>query len=231
MVFEAGPYVVRDPLPLAPRIVQPGTFGALAADFPFIGSSVDAALATHARDLAPYVNRVVDPLLDTALAVALDGLDALAPASDAAALSDIHAAIDAVLDDVAIQAADLPGPDEPDPTSAAPPTGEPDPGDLFGEPRPTPLPPGPLPPVAPDVPPTPAPGPGPTLPPIAPQPVPVDVVRAAVRQLYLELLAREPDAGGWDNWTYAIVSQGRSLDWVRAQLVASDEYRALHGGD
>lgn len=236
-MFEPGPFA-PDELPLGPRIVQPGHFAQLAADFPYIGSTVDQALATHAQTLAPYIDRDIDPSFNQELANAVSALDGLGLAGDDAQLGAIHAAIDNVVGDVQNQAIDLPGPDEPDP-STVPTPNDPDPGDLTSGPtvptqpgyppvtQPSPQP-GPEPPPQaspqPSPEPSPPPGPGPALPPI------YSAARIAVRALYLELLWREPDPGGWDNWTDHIELRGGTIDQVRAAILNSPEYRLLHGG-
>lgn len=60
----------------------------------------------------------------------------------------------------------------------------------------------------------------------APAPQPGDPYAAGVRALYLELLGREPEPGAVD------VHRGNpnGLEGVRAAILASDEYRARHGG-
>src|SRR5947208_10865256 len=123
-MFEPGPLVPSE-MPLRPRVVLPFTFEALAAEFPFAGSTVDLGLEAHARTLAPFVNLEIDRSGDAAIATAVDGLDALT--TDPAALGDVHATIDSVVDDVAGQVADLPGVDQAEPTSASPDVHEPDP--------------------------------------------------------------------------------------------------------
>jgi len=50
--------------------------------------------------------------------------------------------------------------------------------------------------------------------------------RAQVRALYLELLKREPDAGGWNGWV-ANMHNGMSLAQVRQHFINSAEYKAL----
>jgi hypothetical protein len=55
-------------------------------------------------------------------------------------------------------------------------------------------------------------------------------VRASIRYLYVTLLGREPDQGGWDHWTREVIVNGHTVAWVREQILASDEYRRTHGG-
>jgi len=50
-----------------------------------------------------------------------------------------------------------------------------------------------------------------------------------VRQLYLTLLGREPDAGGLQYWTQA-VNNGYSLANVEAQIKSSPEYAKRNPG-
>lgn len=221
MPYETGPIVIEW-LPLAPRVSLPAAFEALGADFPFTGSSVDEALHAHAVALTPYVNRDVDPSFIDTLATAVATLDGLAPASDAVWLGDIHAAIDSVVDDVATQGLDLPGPDELEPP-AAPTPSDGDPGPAYPPSGPTPAP-SPIPLPIPQPAPTPTP-PTPTPAPIFPVP---EGIRQAIRDLYLELLRREPDPAGWDAFAEAVWRGGQTIAWVRATIVASAEYQALH---
>jgi hypothetical protein len=55
-----------------------------------------------------------------------------------------------------------------------------------------------------------------------PQP---DPVRDQVRALYLELLKREPDPGGWTHWTNQIKANGVSIDAVREALKTDPAYK------
>jgi len=48
--------------------------------------------------------------------------------------------------------------------------------------------------------------------------------------MYRELLGREADPGGLANWMDWIIVRGQSLEWVREQIMQSDEYRDKHGG-
>ena len=58
----------------------------------------------------------------------------------------------------------------------------------------------------------------------------VAAVREAIRQVYLALLNREPDPGGWDAWTDWVINQQKSVNWVYNQITLSDEYKAMHSG-
>lgn len=70
----------------------------------------------------------------------------------------------------------------------------------------------------------------PETPPGAPPPSREAQVRRQVRQLYLDLLGREPDEGGWAGWTGWVLDGGMTIAWVADQIRASDEYRATRGG-
>jgi len=50
-----------------------------------------------------------------------------------------------------------------------------------------------------------------------------------IRQLYLQVLGREPDAAGWAWWAQAL-DNGTSMDYIATQLKASEEYARKNGG-
>jgi Domain of unknown function (DUF4214) len=52
-----------------------------------------------------------------------------------------------------------------------------------------------------------------------------ELLGADIRQLYRELLGREPDARGLKHWSDVAVRSG-NLDPVRAGIMASEEYRS-----
>lgn len=204
-------------MPLGPRVVTPGLFLSLGADLQRdlggITQGYDSAIGALVVDGGAGLT-VPDR---GALSDATNGAGDVVPGS---ANDPLAGAVDsggAIASDAATQAGDLPGPDssEPDVGLDAPIEHEPaapeDPGGKNPPPPPAPEPPAPPSP-------TPGPPPGETN------------VREAIRQLYLELLFREPDQGGWDNWYHEMVDNGHSLDWVRARIMESEEYRQLHGG-
>jgi hypothetical protein len=53
-----------------------------------------------------------------------------------------------------------------------------------------------------------------------------ELFTAGVRQLYQELLGREPDALGLRHWS-DVAARSNSLDPVRTGIMASDEYRSI----
>jgi hypothetical protein len=53
--------------------------------------------------------------------------------------------------------------------------------------------------------------------------------RQIVRQAYLDILRREPDASGWRQYTNAMLREGWSASDVRRSLANSDEYAQKFG--
>lgn len=49
-----------------------------------------------------------------------------------------------------------------------------------------------------------------------------------IADIYWQELLRAPDEGGWVNWFWHLREDGRSLDWVREQIRASEEWHAIH---
>lgn len=198
------------PLNLPPRIVRVGTFAALAAPLAVFTQGNDGMLAGHVATLAPAIGRDIDGSFDATAAAALAGLDSLDAPADDAAIASVFSAGDSVAADVSDQQAALPGPDQTAPTGGLPPSIDPEPPGL------------------------PWPWEG-TFPTLNPNPMPPFLVddataRRIVRDLYLELLQREPDAGGWDEWVYQMRVNLHTQAWVREQIIASGEYREKHPG-
>lgn len=135
MDLEPGPFAVRDPMPLRPRVVTPHLFEGLAADLVGVLGGVDGGLGTLTAQLALTINQDVDPTFLSTLAGAVAGLEAIGPAADQvelAAIAGNGAAIGAGAD---AQQLDLPGPDETEPPTDDPPfqhepgpSDEPEPG-------------------------------------------------------------------------------------------------------
>jgi hypothetical protein len=101
--------------------------------------------------------------------------------------------------------------------------------------------PGPMVPAHAPEPPEPEPPPGPQPPDPMP-PMPVDWSSAprlslewysegghSLNDVYLNLLWRDADPGGWGNWWYWIVEQSWTVAQVSAEIMNSDEYKILHG--
>lgn len=215
-MFDPGPIVI-EAMPLGPRVSQPNDFEGFAAQFVAIFSGSDAGLSGSVSTLAPMVDRSLDDTYNDNVIPVFDALSGLGASGDDAELAAIAGAVDAVIGDVGNQQLDLPGPDQLGPDTPSSVT--PDPGDLVLKDALPPRDPGP----------GPAPTPGPGGQP-AGEPTYYEQVRAAIRGLYLELLQREPDPGGWDNWTNEVINNGHSIEWVREQGYASEEYRQKHGG-
>lgn len=215
-MYEPGPIVI-EVLPLGPRISQPYAFESIAAQFVSIFAGSDVGLSGSVSALAPYIDRSLESAYNENVAPAFGGLDGLGASGDGAELAEIAATIDGVIGDVGSQQTDLPGPNEAEPGSASGST--PDPGDF--NPGAEAAPPRVVGP----------PEPPPSQPPPEPPPRSYrDEVHDAIRGLYLELLHREPDPGGWEFYTDQVVVYGQSIEWVRQQGYASDEYRVIHGG-
>lgn len=51
----------------------------------------------------------------------------------------------------------------------------------------------------------------------------------SLNDVYLNLLWREADAGGWGNWWYWIIEETWTVQQVSEAIKDSDEYKAIHG--
>jgi len=119
MVDEPGPYHVREPMPLGPRVVQLHEFEGLAADFVRQLGGFDVGLGGAIAAIAPMAGRELDSAYNSDVAPALGGLELLDTPGDAADLASIAGVADGVLGEIATQALDLPGPDEDEPVIPA----------------------------------------------------------------------------------------------------------------
>lgn len=121
MPNEPGPFAVRDPMPLHPRIVTPHLFEGLAADLAGVLGGVDQGLGAIAATLAPAVGTDIDPAFGADLASAVTALEGLGPVSDQAELAAIAGAGAAIGQGADAQQLDLPGPEESEPPPDEPP--------------------------------------------------------------------------------------------------------------
>lgn len=208
MLFEPGPFKLidlnailtpREPLQLAARFVE----------LVRTADPHDATLAGAQPILAADLNAGPIGDVDSLLGEAIDEHTGQtgSPIDDA---GDGAATAEALAIELAGLAGELPPAAAPAPL---PPVT--DPGDRFEE--------------APEGGPAPAPGPAPPPAPAPPgTPDYVAQVREQIRQLYLELLFREPDPGGWDEWTHHVIDEGHTIEWVREQIEQSDEFKEKH---
>lgn len=216
MELEPGPFHARTPLPLGRRIVTPGDFLSLASDLVRDLRGITAGLDVVHGELAADGGAAFRVDDGGAIGDATNGADAIVPGS---ANDDLAGAIGsggAIEGDASGQAGQLPGPDDV----------EPDIG-LDGPIEPEP--------AAPPEPPPGKGGPGEGGPGPEPTPPTEDEryqaqVREAIRRMYRELLFREADPGGLQNWMDWVIIHGQTLEWVREQILNSEEYRQKHGG-
>jgi hypothetical protein len=216
MELEPGPFAVRDPLPWHRASGPPDQFLSLMGEHAPVIHAIDGQLLTAKIVLAPAIDLRIDPAHEAAFADAGNALDTLDRPEDGATFSTMVAGGGAVDGDQQGQQGSLPGPDETEPDVGL---------DAPIEPEP----------AAPPEPPPGKGGPGEGGPGPAPTPPSEDEryqaqVRAAIRRMYLELLEREPDPGGLQSWVDWVIVHGQTLEWVREQIMNSDEYRQKHGG-
>jgi hypothetical protein len=130
MIYEPGPFAIRSPMPLGPRVVSPNLFlgdvvaiqGTIAAVEQGWGASVSVIAPLAARSLdADYNNDVVP---------AFTNLDLFDTPAENAQFAAIAGAADGAITDATHQLLDLPGLGENPPSSID--GGTPDPGDLPG---------------------------------------------------------------------------------------------------
>lgn len=117
MADAPGPYAVRDPMPLAPRVVTPHLFEGLGAELVGVLGGVDGGLAAVTATLAPVVGQDVDPAFGADLGAAVDGLTGLGLLGDAVDYANVLGAGNAIDGATDAQQRDLPGPDETEPPS------------------------------------------------------------------------------------------------------------------
>lgn len=102
--------------------------------------------------------------------------------------------------------------------------------------------PGPMSDAEPEPPDPPEPPPGPQPPNPPPPPIPADWSTAdrlslqwysegglTLNLIYLNLLWRPADPGGWGNWWFHIIEEAWTVAQVADAFRASDEYKAIHG--
>jgi hypothetical protein len=53
-------------------------------------------------------------------------------------------------------------------------------------------------------------------------------LRQGLQDIYWQELRRAPDEGGWVNWFWHMVEDGRDFEWVRARIVESEEWQIIH---
>src|SRR5262245_50893241 len=219
MADEPGPFAVREPMPLPPRVITPGRVTSLGAELSWFYRGTDDQFGAFSAALARDGSAAYAGDDGGALGDAVAGADATVPggANDAlAAAVDNGVAID---DDGSIQQSVLPGPDQNYPADGtdAPLEHEPPPHGGDEPPR----------------------GPGGGGPggggggPGGPG-GPTDEekhrerVRSQVRQIYRDLLQREADPGGLENYVDRVIIDGFTLDQVRDAIRQSDEYHEKH---
>lgn len=217
MQYADGPYAIRDPFRIAPPVVTPGTFLGLAAEL------TDALHGITAGHDQTYNELTADGGIglavpdDGAIGASTNAARDIAPGSGNEPLAIVDANGQAVDEDHQVQQGHVPGPDEPEPGT-----------EIDGPIEPEP--------AAPPEPPPGKGGPGEGGPGGGPPGEPTEderyqaQVREAIRRMYRELLGREADPGGLANWMDWIIVRGQSLEWVREQIMQSDEYRDKHGG-
>jgi hypothetical protein len=211
MELEPG-IITPQPMPLPPRVSRDGFFESFVNEIDGLLSGGDVALAVASARVGDGAPTDLNAAYDRTVGVALETHAAevgRGSGSVADALIGHGENIDALRASVLQY---LPQPDAPiDATFVEPPD-----SGVIGTGRgfDTPVPSREQPPTDPD--------PGGT------PPRRETVVRAQVRRLYLELLGREPDAAGWDNWVDAVLNLGYTIADVRAAILASDEYLSTH---
>ena len=127
MIYEPGPFAIRSPMPLGPRIVEPGLFLSDAAALAPTVAGLDQGWGAQVTTIAPLVDRSLDGAYNADVAPAFTNLDLFDTPAENAEFAQIAGAADATLVDVDRQLADLPGAGELPPGSSQPTT--PDPGD------------------------------------------------------------------------------------------------------
>lgn len=111
MVYETGP-IAPATLPLAPRIVTPGTFAQLGAGLAAFLSDSDAGHAAAVGTLAELSTRELGDAFNADVVPAIAGLDVLDQVADAIDVAGVVVAVDAATEDLGVLLLDLPGPDE-----------------------------------------------------------------------------------------------------------------------
>lgn len=127
MIYEPGPFALRTPMPLGPRVTSPGLFLSDAAALAPTVAGLDAGLVAQASTIAPLASRSLDADYNADVAPAFTGLDLFDTAAENAEFAAIASAADTTLTDIDRQLADLPGAGELEPGQNPPTT--PDPGD------------------------------------------------------------------------------------------------------
>ena len=216
MDFARGPSR-QEPLPLGPRPVRPGEVAGLVGAWQAAMRGATAPLDAATATVAPLQGGEFPTGLDQAVAEALNAIGTVEPGTGNAPLGDALAGGAAIDSDTTGQQGELPGPDDADPDvglggpieqePSAPAAGD---GDKGGGSEDD--------------------GAGGGGGGGGGGSSNTAAIRDAIRQLYLELLNREPDPGGWDGWVAAVIEGGHSLAWVRERFLESEEYRQLHGG-
>lgn len=214
MELEPG-FIVREPMPFGRRVSYDGLFTRYVDELDGVLGGSDSGLAGASARVGDGVPQDLDSAYDGTIGVAADAHAAQVGAgsgSQAGSLISDGGNVDTLRASVLGY---LPQPDAPVDTSFVdPPDGAVvHTGRGFDTPKPEPPPPNAPPPVGPD-----------------PGTIHEDIVKEQVRQLYLELLNREPDAQGWADWVAQVLSGAITIEDVRAAIINSDEYRQLHGG-
>lgn len=127
MIYEPGPFAMRTPMPLGPRIASSGLFLSDAAALAPTVAGLDAGWGAQAGTIAPLVTRSLDGDYNADVVPAFTGLDLFDTPAENAEFARIAGAAETTLADIGQQMLDLPGAGELEPGQTLPPT--PDPGD------------------------------------------------------------------------------------------------------
>lgn len=113
--FEPGP-IVREPLPLRERIVQPGTFEGLAGDMSRVLGASETVLGGAVAAIAPAVGASLDPNFAADVAPAADTVQTIGTVDDPSAPGAAVAGLGAADSDIDGQTRELPGADALEPS-------------------------------------------------------------------------------------------------------------------
>jgi hypothetical protein len=125
MIYEPGPFAIRTPMPLGPRVTQPGSFLSDVATIADTVAGFERGFTTSITTIAPIAERTLDPDYNRDVTPAFTGLDLFDTAAERAAFAAIAGAADGALSDVDRQMRDLPGAGEQPPDASQPPTADP----------------------------------------------------------------------------------------------------------